>query len=194
MVPAGQTAPALCRSLWFLCGRSTGCRRGPSLSVGASPGAVPQKGAQGGRGRVVVVVRGWRCWRKRISPTRCVSSRSIWHPLNLYCSSTGSIGRIDGALALLRQVCEREKREKQQQRRRLKLSVRRDVTLDRVPMRLRLLVSPLSMRASISQRSSSVSAFKRDDCVRRALLYLPASSICCISPFKFQLHFRLPYI
>lgn len=39
---------------------------------------------------------------ERISPTRCVSSMLICHPLNLYCSSTGSISHIAGPLVLLR--------------------------------------------------------------------------------------------
>lgn len=50
----------------------------PSLSVIA-----PQKGAPERRGL-----------EERISSTRCVSSVLICHPLNLYCSSTGSISHI----------------------------------------------------------------------------------------------------
>lgn len=61
----------------------------PSVTVcGCFSVAAPQKGAPGGGG-------------VRISPTRCVSSMLICHPLNLYCSSIGSISHIDGTLVLL---------------------------------------------------------------------------------------------
>ncbi len=75
------------------CCTSTGCESSlwPSGSVtvcGCSSVAAPQKGARGG-------------WRGRISPMRCVSSMLICHPLNLYCSSTGSISHIARTFVLL---------------------------------------------------------------------------------------------
>lgn len=50
---------------------------------GCSSMTAPQKGAPERRGL-----------EERISSTRCVSSTLICHPLNLYCSSTGSISHI----------------------------------------------------------------------------------------------------
>lgn len=51
---------------------------------GCSSVASLQKGGPGRGGR----------GEDRISPTRCVSTMLICHPLNLYCSSTGSISHI----------------------------------------------------------------------------------------------------
>lgn len=98
---------------------------------GRSSVAAPQKGA-----------RGWGGWRVEgvgwISPTRCVSSMLICHPLNLYCSSTGSISHIARTLVPLRlgsSSCRQteKQKEKQQQRWLWKLSSGRAVTLDRFP-------------------------------------------------------------
>lgn len=49
----------------------------------------------------------------RISPTRCVSSTLLCHPLNLYCSSTGSISHIARTLVVfgLRQAEEEKQRQ-----------------------------------------------------------------------------------
>lgn len=75
----------------------------PSGSVnvcGCSSVAAPQKGARGGG-------------EGRISPTRCVSSMLLCHPLNLYCSSTGSISHIARTLVLLRlcHVCKQKQKK-----------------------------------------------------------------------------------
>jgi len=105
---ADRWQPLLCSSLW--CGDADGLgscheldltlvarqqvvcplcgRRGLSLSVG-SPRQQVLKREPGG-------------WRGRIIPKRCVSSMLICHPLNLYCSSTGSISHIARTLVLLR--------------------------------------------------------------------------------------------
>lgn len=56
---------------------------GSAAVCGGSSMTAPQKGAPEGRGL-----------QGRISSTRCVSSMLICHPLNLYCSSAGSVSHI----------------------------------------------------------------------------------------------------
>lgn len=63
-------------------------RLGSVTFCGCSSMTAPQKGAPERRGL-----------EERISSTRCVSSMLICHPLNLYCSSTGSISHIARTLA-----------------------------------------------------------------------------------------------
>lgn len=89
----------------------------------------------------------------RISPTRCVSSTLLCHPLNLYCSSTGSIRHIVRTLVLLglRHVCRRAgNKTKATVTSRKTLLNARVVTLDQ--FQSWVLVSPLP----ISQCLSSV--------------------------------------
>lgn len=104
----------------------------------------------------------------RISPKRCVSSMLICHPLNLYCSSTGSISHIARTLVLLRLGSPSSpQREKGHGKREIAVTVMTPKALwyegcnfRPVPILLHLPESPLSTRASVSQHSSLVSAFK----------------------------------
>lgn len=95
---------------------------------GRSSMTAPQKGAPEGRGL-----------EQRISSTRCVSSRLICHPLNLDCSSTGSISHIARTSAGTSNRSRRRRRTRDLAAESAGGGVGGDVTLD--PLVLALLVS-----------------------------------------------------
>lgn len=134
------------------------CVRPGSVSVcGCSSMTAPQKGAPEGRGL-----------EERISSTRCVSSMLICHPLNLYCSSTGSISHIARTSASTSK--RRRGRRGSGRTDLLELLGSRDVTLD--PPVLELLVStthPSTLLFSI--------CVCRDDYTRATSLFT-----ICVSP------------
>lgn len=162
-----------------------------SLSVGTSRWQLLKREPRGGGG-------------VRISPTRCVSSMLICHPLNLYCSSTGSISHIDGTLVLLglgssSQTKKKEEEKQRQQRWLLKLQLfsRRVVTLDQ------FLSSSVFSRLLCPRGHPSVSTPLRYLHLKgwlheaHIIIFTSLFNLCFPSlPFasKFQLHFPLLYI
>lgn len=155
---------------------------GPSLSVGAPSVAAPQKGAQGGGGW------GWRWrWRERISPTRCVSSMPICHPLLIF-----TVRLLDQSVTLAEHRCPSDssllrtgKTKKTRVEKLLKsLSAGRVVTLDRFPCGS---VSSclLCPRGHLSVNAPLRYLHLKGTITRGTHYYIyQTSSICCISPSK----------